>query len=248
MPTLGAKEMASEKTSLVQSTIEEETSGELAEEYHDVSSRPSSKTPRKTETPKKKTVCPDYFGVRSYLHDFYEATYKDPSIYEEEDDFRFLLGPHPRRRRCPPIWWKVFMWIGVNLLVFGIIGILVGYLVPEKPIFSIIDKEKNEGYVNHGAVAFNTTLDVCKMVGLILFCVGGVTLAIALLFPSFLTSYCDEEQADDNFKVPLQGEEEAPLSPVEMSIPKTSQVKSVQPLRSVPESVVTQEGMVEYKE
>ena len=239
---------ASEKTSLVSTTIEEETSGELAEEYHDVSSRPSSHQSSKAGTPKKKVVCPDYFGVRSYLHDFYEAAYKDPSIYEEEDDFRFLLGANPRRRRCPPIWWKVFMWIGVNLLVFGIIGILVGYLVPQRPIFFKVDEEKKEGYVDHGAMAFNTTLDVCKMIGLILFCVGGVTLAMALLFPSFLTSYCDEDQTDDNFKVPLQGQDEPPLSPVEMSIPKTSQVKSVQPLRTVQESVVTQEGMVEYKD
>ena len=239
----------SEKTSLVQTTIEEETSGELAEEYHDVSSRPSSRHSSKTTTPKKRTVCPDYFGVRSYLHDFYEATYKDPSIYEEEDDFRFLLGPNPRRRRCPPIWWKVFMWVGVNLLIFGIIGILVGYLVPERPLtFTKVDPETQKGVMDPGPIAFNTTLDVCKMIGLILFCVGGVTLAMALLFPSFLTSYCDEDQTDDNFKVPLQGEEEAPKSPVEMSIPKTSKVKNVQPLRTLPESVVTQEGMVDYKD
>lgn len=238
-----------EKTSLVQTTIEEETSGELADEYHEVSSRTSSRHSSKTTTPKKKAVCPDYFGVRSYLHDFYEAAYKDPSIYEDEDDFRFLLGTNPRRRRCPPIWWKVFMWIGVNLLVFGIIGILVGYLVPEKPItFTKVDETKGKGVLDHGAMAFNTTLDVCKMVGLILFCVGGVTLAMALLFPSFLTSYCEDDQTDDNFKVPLQGQDEPPLSPVEMSIPKTSQVKSVQPLRTLPESVVTKEGMVKYKD
>ena len=93
------------------------------------------------------------------------------------------------------------MWLGVNLLLFGIIGILVGYLVPQKPIFLKVDEENSEGYVDRSAMAFNTTLDVCKLIGLILFCVGGMTLAMALLFPSFLTSYCDEDTTDDGFQV-----------------------------------------------
>lgn len=218
---------------------------EPAEEFHDAPSKPGSRKTSKTSTPKKK--CPVYFGVRSYLHDFYEAAYKDPSIYEDEEEFRLPNRMARRRRRCSRVWWKVFMWLGVNLLIFGILGILVGYLVPQKSIFSKVDEENSEGYVDRGAITFNTTLDVCKLIGLILFCIGGMTLAMALLFPSFLTSYCDEDPTDDNFKVRLD-EEAAPLSPVEMSIPKTAKVKSVQPLRSVPEAVVTDEGVVEYKD
>jgi hypothetical protein len=222
------------------------SAADVAEEFHDTPSQPSSRKTSKVSESRKKTF-PDYFGVKSYLHDFYEATYKDPSIYEEEDDFRFLLRSNKRRRRCPQIWWKIFMWLGVNLLVFGILGILVGYLVPQKSIFSKVDEENSEGYVDRSAMTFNTTLDVCKLIGLILFCIGGMTLAMALLFPSFLTSYCDEDPADDNFKVRLE-DEASPLSPVEMSIPKSSKVKSVQPLRTVPEAVVTNEGVVDYEE
>ena len=40
--------------------------------------------------------------------------------------------------------------------------------------------------------------------------------------------------------------ETTPLSPTDMSIPKSAKVKSVQPLRSVPEAVVTNEGVTEY--
>lgn len=221
---------------------------EPAEEYHDTQSKPSSRKSSRAETPLRKKACPDYFGVKSYLHDFYETTYKDPSIYEDEDDFQFLLHPNPRKRRCPPIWWKISMWVGLNMLVFGIIGILVGYLVPQKPIFFKVDEENSEGYLDRNAITFNTTLDVCKLIGLILFCLGGITLAMALLFPSFMTSYCEEEITEENFKVNIESDETAPLSPVEMTIPKTSKVKSVQPLRTVPESVVTQDGVAEYKD
>ncbi|KAL4235725.1 Neurensin-1 [Mactra antiquata] len=235
-----------DKLGLVAAEVIPEHPDELAEECHEPPSKSGSRKSSKSSTPRKK-ACPDYFGVKSYLHDFYEATYKDPSIYEDEDDFRFLLHSNQRRRRCPQIWWKVFMWLGVNLLIFGILGILVGYLVPQKAIFSKVDEENSEGYVDRSAIAFNTTLDVCKLVGLILFCIGGMTLAMALLFPSFLTSYCDEDPSDDNFKVSLD-DDEAPLSPVEMSVPKILKVKSVQPLRTVQEGVVTNDGLLEYND
>ena len=221
--------------------IGDQDEAEVAEEHHSTPTKSKGGKPSLS----RKRPCPDYFGVRSYLHDFYETTYKDPSIYEDEDDFRLLLHPNPKRRRCPPIWWKIFMWIGVNLLVFGIIGILVGYLVPQKPIFLKVDEERSEGYVDRSAMTFNTTLDICKLIGLILFCIGGMTLAMALLFPSFLTSYCDEDPSDDNFKISLDEEDGPPLSPVEMKIPKIAKVKGVQPLRTVPEAVVMDDGVVE---
>jgi len=53
--------------------------------------------------------CPDYFGVRSYLHHFYEsrAAFKDPDVYEEADDTRHLLNTSSRRHRhCTAAWWK----------------------------------------------------------------------------------------------------------------------------------------------
>ena len=41
---------------------------------------------------KLRAGCPDYFGVKSYLHHFYDTHfYKDPDIYEDEDDFRYSL-------------------------------------------------------------------------------------------------------------------------------------------------------------
>ena len=206
---------------------------------------------------KRKRSCPISFGVRSYLHHFYDShsSYKDPSVYEDDDDM-YLLHPNPRRRRCPPIWWKIFMWVGVNLLLFGVVGILVGYLVPPKTVIVGENKPAREWYIDTSAKSYNTTLDMCKLIGLVLFCVGGITLAMSLLFPSFLTHYCDDDPADDTMKVPLRGPEDPeeggggggrggggakpPLSPVEMTIPSTSKVKNVQPVAKTPQSVSSQ--------
>lgn len=187
-----------------------------------------------------------FVGVRSYLHNFYEGhVQKDPTIYEDEDEFGYLLG-RPRRRRCTSIWWKVFVWIGANFLIFGIIGVLVGYLVPQKPIF--IGKVADHVYLeDRSALAYNFNLDVCKLVGLILFCIGGITLAIALLFPSFLYHYCDDDRRETSIKVHIGGEK-PPLSPLEMQIPASSLIAGVQPGRKSKESVMTKEGMIPYKD
>jgi hypothetical protein len=53
---------------------------------------------------------------------------------------------------------------------------------------------------------------------------------MSLLFPSFLTNYCGDDVTEDSIRIPL-ADEKTPLSPIEMSIPATSKVKSVQPNR-----------------
>lgn len=264
-----------ERTRLVSSDQPPGMPEKMAEEVHpDPSSKPSSKRGSKDMTKgegegldpssgpptKRKRSCPVYFGVKSYLHHFYDThtSYKDPSVYEDDDDL-YLLHPNPRRRRCPPIWWKIFMWVGVNLLLFGVVGILVGYLVPPKKVIVGENKPAGEWYIDTSAKSYNTTLDMCKLIGLILFCIGGITLAMSLLFPSFLSHYCDDDHADDTMKVPLRPPEDGdggeggemgkpPLSPVEMTIPATSKVKSVQPAHKASQSALHQAGTVTYKD
>jgi hypothetical protein len=200
---------------------------------------------RKEQKPRQGSMS-KLFGVKSYLHNFYEGNLaKDPTVYEDDDDFEYLLGGQ-RRRRCTSIWWKVFVWIGANFLIFGIIGVLVGYLVPQKPIF--IGKLTDHVYLeDRTALAYNYNLDVCKLVGLILFCIGGLTLAVALLFPSFLYHYCEDDRKDSAFKVKLGGEMSA-TSPLEMQIPASSLIAGVQPERRVKEAIITKEGMLPYKD
>ena len=98
---------------------------------------------------------------------------------------------------CEKTVSQIFLWVGVALLVFGVTGIVIGYLVPPKQTLIRAADNKNQAYVNESAEEYNATLEQCQLVGLILFCVGGATLAMALLFPLFLTHYCDEDTKDD---------------------------------------------------
>ncbi|ESO94483.1 hypothetical protein LOTGIDRAFT_203912 [Lottia gigantea] len=227
---------------------EDDETADPAEESHDLPPKQDKRRAGSKSSDKHKRKCPLNFGVKSYLHNFYEThAFKDPQVYEEDDDdFRYLLNHNPRRR-CPPIWWKIFLWLGVNLLLFGVIGILVGYLVPPKDHLEKVDEDNAIAYVDRNAEAYNTTLDMCKLIGLILFCVGGMTLALSLLFPSFLSHYCEEDPRDEAIKVPLRGNEKPPLSPIEMNIPACSKLKGVQPDRKSPQAHMSKAGSIPVK-
>lgn len=47
--------------------------------------------------------------------------------------------------------------------------------------------------MNSHAVSFNRALDVCKLTGAVLFCVGGTSMTVGLLLSAFAKSYSKEE-------------------------------------------------------
>jgi hypothetical protein len=200
--------------------------------------------------PSTSKACPDYFGVRSYLHNFYEwQAYKDPNLYEDEwGDSRRLLYPS-KDRRCTATWWKAFVFVGASLLLVGTLAVLIGYLVPQRTV--------NVGYVDADhevidldAKQYNQYLDICKLVGLILFCGGGVALAMALMVPSFLYRYCDDERREAAFSV--QSGDVAPQCPVKdpmkAAIPASARLTEIQPPRKADEAMLLgEEGGEDHK-
>ncbi|XP_032624554.1 neurensin-1 [Chelonoidis abingdonii] len=169
------------------------------------------------------------YGVRSYLHQFYEDC--TASIWEHEDDFQIQRSPS----RWSSAFWKVGLISGVVFMLIGLTVLVVGFLVPPK-----IEALEEEDFVvvdNH-AIQFNGALDICKLAGAILFCIGGTTMAACLLMSAFAKSYSKEEKyLQQKFKERIADIKahahpvtKAP-APGESKIPVTlSKVQNVQPL------------------
>ncbi|XP_008162694.1 neurensin-1 [Trachemys scripta elegans] len=169
------------------------------------------------------------YGVRSYLHQFYEDC--TASIWEHEEDFQIQRSPS----RWSSAFWKVGLISGVVFMLIGLTVLVVGFLVPPK-----IEALEEDDFVvvdNH-AIQFNGALDICKLAGAILFCIGGTTMAACLLMSAFAKSYSKEEKyLQQRFKERIADIKahahpvtKAP-APGESKIPVTlSKVQNVQPL------------------
>ncbi|XP_078084994.1 neurensin-1 [Mustelus asterias] len=171
-----------------------------------------------------------HYGVRSYLHQFYEDC--TASIWEHEDDFQIKRSPS----KWSSVLWKVGLMAGTIVLLIGMAVIAAGYLVPPK--FEAFGEEKENFLVVDGqAVQFNVALDICKLAGAILFCIGGMMVAACLLMSTLATSYSKEEKyLQQKFKERI-ADAQASCEPVtkapapgERKIPITlSKVHNVQP-------------------
>ncbi|XP_029446619.1 neurensin-1 [Rhinatrema bivittatum] len=168
------------------------------------------------------------YGVRSYLHQFYEDC--TASIWEYDDDFQIQRSPS----RWSSAFWKVGLISGIVFMLIGLSVLAVGFLVPSKiEAFG----EEDFDFVDSHAVQLNGALDICKLAGAILFCIGGTTMAACLLMSAFAKSYSQEEkylqkrfqERIADLKAHAQPVTKAP-APGEATIPVTlSKVQNVQP-------------------
>lgn len=168
------------------------------------------------------------YGVRSYLHQFYEDC--TASIWEYDDDFQIQRSPS----RWSSAFWKVGLISGTVFMLIGLTILAVGFLVPSK-----IEAFGEEDFIvvdNH-AVQFNSALDICKLVGAILFCIGGTAMAACLLMSTFAKSYSKEEKyLQQRFKERIADKKAHALpvtkspAPGESKVPVTlSKVQNIQP-------------------
>ncbi|XP_061531205.1 neurensin-1 [Phycodurus eques] len=170
------------------------------------------------------------YGVRSYLHQFYEEC--TASIWERDEDFQIQRSPS----RWSSLLWKVCLAFGTVILFAGLTVIVVGYATPARiEAFG----EEDLLFVDSQAVSFNRALDVCKLTGAVLFCVGGTSVAVGLLLSVFAKSYSKEElYLQQKFKerlADLHSTVGTPITraptPGEGKVPVTlSKVENIQPV------------------
>lgn len=139
---------------------------------------------------------------------------------------------------------------GLTLLVGGALILLLGYLVPRKDV--IVGYQEEIAIIDESAVAFNKNFEWFKILGLGVFCVGGLVLSTALLLPSLVGTSCFDEDADEAtpFKVRIgrgRDEEESDSDDDHKAgIPATETVKGVQPRREE-EAVITKGALTQLK-
>ena len=141
--------------------------------------------------------------------------------------------PHSLNFICA--FLKVGLISGTVFVILGLTVLAVGFLVPPKiEAFG----EANFVVVDTHAVQFNGALDMCKLAGAVLFCIGGTSMAGCLLMSVFAKSYSKEEkflqlrfkERIADIKAHTQPITRAP-GPGETTIPVTlSRVHHVQPL------------------
>ncbi|XP_054153092.1 neurensin-1-like [Oppia nitens] len=198
-----------------------------------------------SESPIRPESCPAFFGVKSYLHHFYEQmAVKNPQLYEEYEEYKYLIEPKEKRRAL--CLWRSIFWIGFILLVFGALVLMAGYLMPRMNIDIRYQEEMR--IIDRAAYMFNQNLDLCKIIGLSVFCVGGVLLSSSLLLPGLVGLSCLDDSDDDDstpFKLRIADIDEFGDEIVDENkdkIPATEQLKSVQPRRE-DNIIITNSGL-----
>lgn len=190
------------------------------------------------EKPEQRAKKQEFFGVRSYVHTFYEAMAMDnPHMYEETGSHFEYITPI-RKRRKQIICWRATFCSGMLILTMGLTAILVGFLVPKRK--EVVDVQEDIEIINRADQAFNQDLDICKIVGMVLFCVGGIMVTIVLLALILMKKHRMEDPLAE--EIPMNERETdtepGPGTPIDVKVPVTEELTTVQPKRMDPEEVV----------
>ncbi|TRY93870.1 hypothetical protein DNTS_023781 [Danionella cerebrum] len=121
------------------------------------------------------------FGVRSYLHQFYEEC--TGSAWESEHTLQMQRA----RSRWRSIVWKACFSVGAVLSLCGLSVLLVGFLTsPRLESFG----QEDLLFVDGRAVRFNQALEGCKLAGAVLISVGTAGVVLGLMM-----GYCVQRGA-----------------------------------------------------
>lgn len=200
------------------------------------------------EEPQQEEPRQKFFGVKNYLHNFYESvSIKNPQLYEDIPDESAANPPFKETKNCR-LCWKVGIAIGLTMAFVGLVLILVGFVTP---LHSAI-AAKNEEFliIDRSATIFNDYMRMCRLVGIGLFLTGFCLFLAVVLF-----ALCwnidenngepeDEESSSDNFCLTLHTETTYQKAE-DKKIPVTEELATVQPKREKEEEViVTKSGLI----
>lgn len=115
------------------------------------------------------------FGVKSYLHEFYDQSSIKSDFYAQK---------RAKDKRLRIVWMFLFA-IGMIALLTGSSLLVFGFFSTEKQV--IVDKfDDHTQIIDKYAIQYNEYIESCRAFGLFLFIIGGIIVSISLILPSFL--------------------------------------------------------------
>ncbi|GIY24096.1 uncharacterized protein CEXT_284851 [Caerostris extrusa] len=191
----------------------------------------------------KEEAPPKFFGVKNYLHTFYESyNFKNPQMYEDipEDSEQ-----PPKENKSLKFYWKLSMSITLAVVVIGLILILIGFIATLHT--SVADKKSEEFLIiDKSDTTLNDYLRACRLTGVGMFVSGFVSFLIAILVALYWNyvhggTASDDEESDslclsynpDNYQ---QG--------TDQSVPIPENVVTAQIKREEDDVVATGPGIV----
>ncbi|UJR38402.1 hypothetical protein I4U23_031071 [Adineta vaga] len=183
--------------------------------------------------------CMRYFGIRSYLDNFYDRQGDN----ESRRDVQHRYSNSSTRPRFSSRWWKIILWIGTLLVLLGFFLLLISFILPRKKI-NVDETSSSDSpvmIVDRQALDYNAKLDKSHLIGISLVVAGGILFTFSLLMPTFCHMWfasADTNDETDPLKLRME------VSNSEQSIPVRSVPKSVQPSCRKNESRITTDGIV----
>ncbi|XP_048818532.1 neurensin-2 [Lagopus muta] len=161
-----------------------------------------------------------WYGVRSYLHLFYE----DCAGVSPDGDTDESSPSHPYGV-WPSIIWKVTLSTGTLFLLVGVAALTTGWLVPPR-LESI--EEEDLVVLDVQAMRYNHVLSACRLLGTALCITAAVLGAVGLLCCVLGRAWGGPQEEEQQLSPILQSSPQGPTVPF-----GASQLHGVQPRQEV---------------
>uniref|UniRef100_A0A8D9A537 Neurensin-1 n=1 Tax=Cacopsylla melanoneura TaxID=428564 RepID=A0A8D9A537_9HEMI len=136
------------------------------------------------------------FGIKSYLHQFYDKR----SIQTcREHSHNILAEPSQEpetyliergKRRYSNHYFRAFIILGMLLLSIGLSLLVIGHFHSyQNPI---IDVRSNIEIIDRRSLAYNYSLEMYRLIGLAVFCAGGIVIMLTLLVDIYRSEMGDK--------------------------------------------------------
>ncbi|XP_045620851.1 neurensin-1-like [Procambarus clarkii] len=168
-------------------------------------------------------ICP-IFGVKNYLHQFYEKQdISDPALYEDLPPMEQVFLVKHGDSGCSSSVFRLSLVLGGLLLLLGVVAFVVAAVAARRTV--VVGQNGGVSVVDKVASAHNAQVDALLLVGLVAVTLGSSVVAAALISRTFCSR---PEEPIYPFRMG-QYVLEPPLSPMDAKVPVTERLTQVQP-------------------